>query len=309
MKVLIISHVADLDGVMPVVLTGLAFSSYDYQLLDIAEVDSFFLERVNTDFFSSYDQIFLTDLGVSEEVAKVIDSSSWKDKFHILDHHKGNLFLNDYSFAEVVVSKGDILESGTSLYYQYLLKHHATKLLIQDSVSYMVSLTRLLDTWEWKKWDKKEALYLGTLLVFYGNKKFIENYLSFLKQNENFYFTDAEKVMIEADERKKQEYIEEKKQSMIVKKIASYQVGIVFAEQYVSELGNVLAETFQDQVDLVMIIRMGRSLSFRSVKEKVDVSLFAQHFHGNGHLHAAGAPLPEDLEDTIITHLIEGMIE
>ena len=55
MKVLIISHVADLDGVMPVVLTGLAFSSYDYQLLDIAEVDSFFLERVNTDFFSSYD--------------------------------------------------------------------------------------------------------------------------------------------------------------------------------------------------------------------------------------------------------------
>ena len=173
----------------------------------------------------------------------------------------------------------------------------------------MVSLTRLLDTWEWKKWDKKEALYLGTLLVFYGNKKFIENYLSFLKQNENFYFTDAEKVMIEADERKKQEYIEEKKQSMIVKKIASYQVGIVFAEQYVSELGNVLAETFQDQVDLVMIIRMGRSLSFRSVKEKVDVSLFAQHFHGNGHLHAAGAPLPEDLEDTIITHLIEGMIE
>ena len=66
MKVFLMSHVADLDGVMPVVLTDLAFSDYDYQLLDIAEVDPFMEEKLASDFFHSYDKVFLTDLGVSK---------------------------------------------------------------------------------------------------------------------------------------------------------------------------------------------------------------------------------------------------
>lgn len=309
MKVFLMSHVADLDGVMPAILTDLAFEDYDYELLDIPEVDSFIEERLASDFFASYDKVFLTDLGISKELAEKVENSSLKEKFQILDHHQGNLFLNDYSFGHVVVSENGILESGTSLYYKYLLTHWANTLLARDSVSYMVSLVRLLDTWEWKKYGVEEALDLSTLLVYYGNEKFIQNYCQFLRKNREFYFVEAEKVLIETDHRKKQEYIEKKKETMLKKEIAGYRLGIVFAEQYISELGNVLAETFQEEIDAVMIIRMDRSISFRSCKEEVDVSHLAQLFHGNGHVHAAGAPLPEDLYELVINHLIDGMVK
>ena len=309
MKVFLMSHVADLDGVMPVVLTDLAFSDYDYQLLDIAEVDPFIEEKLASDFFHSYDKVFLTDLGVSKEVAEKIENSPLKEKLQILDHHQSNLFLNEYSFGKVVVSKDGILQSGTSLYYQYLLMHHANTLLARDSVSYMVSLVRLLDTWEWKKYQVIDALDLGTILAYYGNEKFIQNYVSFLRNHLEFSFTETEKILLETDKNKKQEYFNVKKESLIKREIAGYQVGIVFAEQYISELGNTLAEELKEEIDLIMIIRMDHSLSFRSVKEDVDVSKFARLFSGNGHVHAAGAPLPSHIHEKVIDFILEGMIQ
>ena len=47
MKVFLISHIADADGVMPVILTDLAFENYDYKLLDIKDVDTFMNESID----------------------------------------------------------------------------------------------------------------------------------------------------------------------------------------------------------------------------------------------------------------------
>ncbi len=304
MKVFLISHIADMDGVTPVILTDLTFEEYDYQLLDIPDVDSYVMNCLENHTLDDYDAIFMTDLGVSLEVAKKIDESSWKDKFHLLDHHEGHLELNSFSFAHVVVEENGILESGTSLYYKYLLTHYPNTTLAKDSVSYMVSLVRLNDTWEWKKYQVREAVDLGTLFAYYGNEKFIQNYITFLRKNREFYFLESERILIDVDRKKKEEYIDLCKERMMIQEIHGYQVGIVFAEQYVSEVGNVLAETFQDKIDLVMIIRLDKSLSFRSVKEDVSVRDFAQLFHGDGHVHAAGAPLPEHIHQAIIDELL-----
>ncbi len=309
MNVFLISHVADLDGVMPVILTDLAFPNYDYELLDIGEVDAFIQSKLETDFFSSYDKIFITDLGVSQKTASMIQELSYRDKFQILDHHVGNLFLNEYSFAEVVVERNHVLESGTSLYYKYLLTHYSNPNLLKNSVSYMVSLVRLLDTWEWKKYGVEEANDLGTIHSYYGNERFIQNYTQFLRKNREFYFVEAEKVLIEIDKKQREDYIEEQKQQMIIKEIAGYRVGIVFAEQYRSHVGNTLAEIFKDTVDLIMIVQINRSISFRSVKENVDVNHFASFFGGGGHFHAAGAPLPEDMKEVLIQDILSKMVE
>ena len=53
MKVFLLSHIADADGVMPVILTDLAFEEYDYKLLEIVDVDNFMNESLDNNLFDS----------------------------------------------------------------------------------------------------------------------------------------------------------------------------------------------------------------------------------------------------------------
>lgn len=305
MKVFLISHIADADGVMPVILTDLTFTDYDYQLLEIDEVDEYMNKCLDNNFFDSYDQVFMVDLCIGESVAKRIDDSKLKNKILVLDHHYANLSLNKYSFIKVIDEENGIKESGTSLYYKYLLEHYPNQYLICNSVAYMVTLVRLGDTWQWKEFDVFEARDLSTILSYYGNDKFINNYCRFLRKNKEFYFSEAEKVLIDIDNKRKIDYIEEAKEDIIFKEISGYKVGIVFKELYRSELGNALAEYYQDEVDLIMIINLNRSLSFRGIKDNVNVSDFAQIFGGKGHKLAAGAPLPENFKEKILMLLLK----
>lgn len=306
MKVFLISHIADCDGVTPVILTDLAFEDYDYELLDVKDVDPFMTEKLDTNFFDDYDKVFMTDLCVGEEVAERINNSDFKNKFIVLDHHYGNMELNRYDFINEIEEANGIKESGTSLYYQYLLKNYPNNDLMHESVAYMVTLVRLADTWEWKKYGVEEARDLTGLLAFYGNEKFINNYTVFLRKNREFYFTEAEKLLIETDKKRKHDYIENLKDKVIFKDIAGMHVCIVFAELYRSEVGNELCE-YYPEADLTMVINLNRTFSFRAVKESVNVSDFATIFGGKGHPLAAGAPLPENFKEKIIDLLLEGI--
>lgn len=304
MKVLLISHIADLDGVMPVILTDLVFDDYDYKLFEIKDLDNYMEEAINNNEFDKYDKVFITDLCVSNQIAEKINASLLKNKITILDHHKGAEPLNKYPFINVTVYQDNIMESGTSLYYKYLLDNYSNKYLLSSAVSDMVTLVRLGDTWEWKKNNIVDARNIGTLLSYYGNEKFISNYTKFLRDNDEFYFTDAEKLLLEVDARRRDEYIENLKDKIIIKEINGYKVGIVFAELYRSEVGNTLAEFYRDEVDLILIINLNRSLSFRSIESKADVDEFAHFFKGKGHMHAAGAPIPDGLKDATIDYII-----
>ncbi len=305
MRVFLISHIADADGIMPVILTDLAFDDYDYQLLDVDEVDTFMAECLDNHFFDSYDKIFMVDLCIGESVAARIDTMEFKKKFLILDHHYANLALNKYSFIKIIDEENGIKESGTSLYYKYLLTNYSNEYLKRNSVSYMTTLVRLGDTWQWQEFNVPEARDLVTILSYYGNEKFINNYGRFLRKNNEFYFNEAEKILIDIDRTKMAEYIEQTREHIIFREIQGYKVGIVFAELYRSELGNALAKYYQDDVDLIMIINMNRSLSFRGIKDSVNVSDFAKIFGGKGHKLAAGAPLPNNFKEKVLNIILQ----
>lgn len=305
MKVFLISHIADPDGIMPVILTDLAFLEYDYHLIEANDADKYMEEAIANNTFDEFDKVIMTDVCISEEMAMKIDKMPLKDKLIILDHHYGNEALNKYDFINVVDEKDGIKESATSLYYKYLLANFSNSDLLKNSIAYMVSLVRLGDTWEWKKYDIVEARDLGTIFSFYGKERFINHYISFLRKNREFYFNEAEKVLIETDNKRKLDYIEDQKDKIIKKEIEGYRVGIVFAELYRSELGNALAEYYKDEIDLIMIININRSLSFRGIKEDINVNEFASFFGGSGHKLAAGAPLPLNIKDKIIEYILE----
>lgn len=305
MKRLLISHITDPDGIMPVILTDLVFDDYDYKLLEAKDVDEYMKESMQNDTFSQYDEIIITDLSFSVSVADMINNSPLKDKIHLFDHHEGALELNDYPFAKVISEQNSKRESGTTIYYNYLLTNYDNHVIRKECVKDMVELVRVGDTWDTSSPLFLESRKLGALLANYGILKFISKYTSFLRESDTFYFDETEKTILEIDERRKDEYIENLKDKVIIRDVQGYKVGFVFAEQYRSEVGNTLANYYKNEVDLVAAINLNRSLSFRSLDDKADVNAFASLFNGKGHIHAAGAPIPLGFNEHLIDYLID----
>ncbi len=300
MKVFLISDISDIDGITPVILSKLTFSDFAYHLLHVTKLDAYLEEKMTENFFDDYDRIFITDLCMSEEMAKKIDATPLKEKIQVLDHHYRNLPLNSFSFIKVIDERNGIHESGTSLYYEYLLERYLNNNIKKECVSYMVSLVRLNDTWDWKRFGVEEARNLPILLSYYGTDYYIDNYVKFLKENNEFYFTEAEQMLIDVERKRVKDYIEDQKERVIFKNLNGYHVGIVFAELYRSDLGNVLAEFYQNKIDFIIIINLNRSISYRGVKDDISVAEFASIYGGSGHKKAAGSPLPENLREQIV---------
>ena len=165
MKVFLISHIADADGITPIILTDLVFDDFEYHLLEPSEVDEYMLECFNNNKFDKYDYIFVTDLCFTDKIASMIDNMDLKNKIHVLDHHYSRLDLNKYDFIDVIDEYNGKKESGTSLYYKYLLDNYPNDILSKNSVSRLVDLVRSGDTWEWKKTNNLDAINISILLA------------------------------------------------------------------------------------------------------------------------------------------------
>lgn len=70
--------------------------------------------------------------------------------------------------------------------------------------------------------------------------------------------------------------------------------GIVFADKYISELGNELCK-LNKELDYIVIVNMStRSVSYRTIKDNIDVGMIAKEHGGGGHPKAAGAKIKFD---------------
>ena len=123
MKVLIMSHASDADGITPVILSKLVFDDVDYLLFENAEVENEVGRRINNHDLDKYDIIFITDLVLSQNIYNLIDSNQkLKDKIHVFDHHLGSLFATHYPYTTIVDTNEDgQRESATSIFYKYLI--------------------------------------------------------------------------------------------------------------------------------------------------------------------------------------------
>ena len=299
---LLLSHIADLDGITPIILLNLLNEKFDYELFEVNELSEFILNKIDNDYFDKYDQIYVTDLGITKKCADRIVNSKYNSKFKLFDHHESHDYLNIYDFAKVVEEHNGFKECGTTLFYDYLLKEYVNDILKQNSVLEFVELVRENDTWQYTEL-KEEAFNLNNLFSFYGRDVFIENYSQFLKDNQKFYFNKIELTILESLNRQKQDYIEAMRDKVIIKNIKGYNIGFVFAERYRSELGDYLAEVYYDTVDFIAIINMSSHISFRGKKNYKPVNKFAEIYGGGGHPLAAAMDYPNDLPDKIIEYI------
>ena len=305
MKILLFSHKADNDGVTPVILSKLVFDEVDYILEEPSTIDESFKKEYENNTFEHYDFIYVTDLCISHELAKIIENNDkLNKKILIFDHHHTRLDMNHYSFITVIDSRNGKCECASSLYYEYLLKEYSNNIIKKEVIKEMVELVRLIDTCEWKENNIIEAKWISNLFGIYGREYYIDYYYQFCIREEHFYFDEKQEYLLEVEEIRIQNYISKKEKEIIPIILKEYHVGAVFAELYRSEVGNVLAEKYKDQYDFIIVINISRSVSYRGIKD-IDLGIFASQYGGSGHKKAAGSSLPMHLLENILKLIFE----
>ena len=293
MKDLLISHVADIDGVSPVILMKLCKLDFDYELKDINELEEYLSELLDTD-LSIYNNIYITDLTVPESIYERINNSEYKNKFKVFDHHKTHMYACDYDYVTI-----DINECGTTLFYKYL----KTKYKFKKSVDEYTDHVKNLDIWLWVSKDDIVAKQLGDLFDIFGIDRYINEMVKKLKYN-RFKLSKLEKTILEIEQDKIDRYISKKEENMVILNYENYKAGLVFCEKYKSEMGNRLSVN-HPELDFIIMINLSGGISFRTDKD-IDLSEIAVKLNGGGHKKACGASIPNELKDEFIKGLFKG---
>ena len=308
----------DLDGVGCAIVGILAFgkSNIEVEYCGYETIDQKVVEFFKQKDIKEYDAIFITDISVSEKVAKMINSIA-PDRVVLLDHHATAEGLNEYSWANVIATepnkkeRRNQLTSGTSLFFNYLNDQGLIQMddFELDEAAEFVEKVRRYDSWEWKNvYGDYDAKELNDLFFLIGLYKFADRFASKCSINLN----KTEKTLLEVERKRVDYYLKTKRRELIKRdwwanEVEEFHIGVVFCEQYHSEVGNVLADENPDCDFIVLVTPGGKKLSFRR-NEKSDVHLgeIAKLFKddngraGGGHSPAAGASFKsEQLEGVL----------
>ena len=149
-----------------------------------------FVEELLKEDLNSYQNIYITDLALSENFYKKIKESGYAYKFKIFDHHKTHLFAKNYE--NVVI---DIEECGTTLFYNYLSKKYKFKKIVEDYIKHVKNL----DLWLWVEKFDFMAKELGNIFDLYGRNTYIEEMYQKLKRGKKFKWNKFENKILKIE--------------------------------------------------------------------------------------------------------------
>lgn len=290
----------DLDGVGCAILAKYVFGdNVDIEYCECNEVD----EKIMNFFENTikpYKHVYITDISVSDKVASEIDSRSWKEKITLLDHHPTALGLNKYDWCKVEINNNfEIKTSGTEIFYCWLKdKGFLAKEYNYESIMSFVDLVRNYDTWRWAELGTKGVIckQVNDLLYLYGRNKFITWCLSQIHDCVFPRLYASDELILNIKQKEIDDYVEEKNRQLIISPMCDMVCGFVFAEKYFSELGNRLC-CMHPEIDFVAMIDMSGMVSYRTVKESVDLGKdVARLFGGGGHPKAAGSEFSKEIQ-------------
>ena len=303
-KIKLFTH-TDLDGVGCAILAYLAFGreNVDVEYCDYKNINENVRDFYLNERDKSYDAVYITDISVNEEVAEEINLIATVDgRWKLIDHHATAEWLNKYGWCEVRVERAGIKSSGTSLFYMHLQHAGYYDAFIKYGIFHIADFVvciRDYDTWRWKELGEVGLSYkkVNDLFHIYGKEKFIDWVIDQLSGNhligyEFPSFNDMDEALLEQKQKDIDIYIESKNKQLthIVTDDFEYTFGIVFADRYISELGNRLSE-LHPELDYIAMIDISRGVvSYRTVRDDIDLGgEIAHSFGGGGHRKAAGS--------------------
>jgi oligoribonuclease NrnB/cAMP/cGMP phosphodiesterase (DHH superfamily) len=308
-RVKIFSH-TDLDGVGPVILSKLFFEHVDYELCNYGDIDSRF-EKFMDEYFEGdkfnnadfYDFVIITDISIKPELAERFDRSvrMYSDplgekttKKMLVDHHDV-MWLNKYPWAKVeTVNFMGIKTSATTMFYQELLGLKEIDMQEESKIAAnshtFAEQVRQWDTWEWKTNGYTKPHDLNVLLQLIGKDAFIERF----SKNVSCEFTEIESPIVMSENERINTFYDKKCRELQKFKSNGYNIGVIYAEEHISLVGNIVCERNPD-IDFIFIITPGRNTaSLRTVKN-IDLAAIARLYGGNGRGKTAGCPLDKGL--------------
>jgi oligoribonuclease NrnB/cAMP/cGMP phosphodiesterase (DHH superfamily) len=252
------------------------------------------------------EEVYITDLAVNELVEKKLAKRFLEGKHvRMIDHHVTALHFNDYEWASVKPE----YETGkktcaTSLFYDYLKEEGLIK--ENNALEEFIELVRQYDTWEWEELNNIDAKRLNDLFYILNREKFEEDMLKRVSEHPNhFFLTEIENMLLDTEEKKIDRYIHSKGRQIIQAVIDDYCIGIVHAEQHLSELGNALNKMYP-HLDLIALLNVsGKKVGFRTIHDQVDVAEYAKSFGGGGHPKASGCDMTKDAFEKFVVNVFD----
>lgn len=312
MKVKLFTH-TDLDGVGCAILGILAFGkgNIDIEYCNYDNVNGK-VEQFFIDWNFEYDKVFITDISVNKKVAENINI--FNDSHNILcllDHHPTALYLNEYNWCKVLVEDSKEKTSGTRLFYDWLINNKNENNYLNNSYDLeglfeFVETVKQYDTWLWStKYNDIIPKKINDLFHIKGRNRFIEDVVNSISYEGYYTPSNTDLMLLELEQEKINKYIKEKNDQIILKNILKYKAGVVFGEQYHSELGNRLAE-LNPELDFIVIINVAKAVSYRGIKDNIDLGKdIAKIYNGGGHPKAAGSQISDEIRENIINMIFE----
>jgi len=303
----------DLDGYSPQVISQLStlevveyiHCGYDRFEKELEKVMSVFEENKEVVSFET-SAILITDIApTSEEIVERLNKLFTAGlTVVLLDHHDTAKWISEkYPEWAFITSKiNDRLTCATELYYLYLKEKDCFLVHVYESyaVSDFVEQVRSYDTWDWYRTGNDRAKELNSVLYILTPSQFIEMQgAKFVKTFTNlrlpdlFSLNETERLLVSIENKREEKYIEGRSKRMVKHEWyvdgKRYDVGVVFADQYHSTLGNTL-NTLNPDLNFVAILDMNSGKgSLRTIHEDVHVGNIAKSIAGGGgHPKAAG---------------------
>ena len=282
-----------------------------------------------TTVMSGEGKMIVTDVGVNtvngDTLVKMQTLEAPKTALDIaLDNLSG--FISKWgtiaaSITFIVLTVSGIMEAGVSKYFsndifnliQKFAQNFSVALTIvvaavPEGLPLIVKLVTNYDTWRWTEVGNMGLISkkMNDLLYLYGRDEFVKWCLDKFKSRKSFLRFDKEdELLLQFNQKEIDKYIDSKEKEMIISCDGEYKYGVVFAEKYFSELGNELC-TRNPNLDYVAMVNVGTySISYRTIKENIDVGQVAKRYGGGGHQKAAGSNFHNHIVTQFITNIFK----
>ena len=291
---LIISHIADVDGMSSVILAKAHFENIDYCLVEFSELETIIKKLINEKLYLQYDEIFITDVSFRTSTLELVDScEELKRRIKHFDHHASEVDVaKKYSFVNEVIDRDGKKVCGTTLFYDYIKDDFKYK---SEYLDKYLEAVRSYDTMG-PLCGNDYGNNLTTLFGLIGIDNFINKFTNGIKSKQDP-LNEDDMALINRELEARKDYVDLCDKNLIRIELDNYNVGVSISEQYRSVVGNDLSQKYQDELDYILIINFMRNqFSFRTVKNDVNVGELAKKYSkdGGGHPKAAGMPIDKD---------------
>ena len=313
LKVIIFSHESDIDGLGSIVLGKLAFDDIEYDLSpNVITLEEKFRSLIESKEIYKYDKIYITDLALYNPSLELVSKDPILSKrVLVFDHHRSAINEGCDRFDFTTITETDETgkkKCGTELFYEYLC---ASGLISKtNALDSFVELTRLEDTWEWKKTGElgESAHDLAILFNGVGIDEYINKMYSKLSNKpDEFSLTKEEQKIVTT---KKEEYAALLRSiwsnAEFFKDESNNSLAAVFADyEYRNEIAEHAKKQNIEELKYLIIVALEQGAfgqkSYRSIEEGFDVGKIAEAHGGNGHPSAASVNITEEQKKYALT--------